>query len=158
MLYACMPYGCLCVCVCVCVLALPFLTSSIFFHFYFPFSLSYYASSLSFPSVVPYPFFPPPFLPSLLTFPHTPYSTLQLTVMKTRGKPEVSAQSSAEQVHRTIHCLYKYCMSLSCTNCQYLLSFLYSSFLSLGYILLSFFLSLHITLFLSYLFFFHFFL
>ena len=93
------------VCVCVCVLALPFLTSSIFFHFYFPFSLSYYASSLSFPSVVPYPFLPPPFLPSLLTFPHTPYSTLQLTVMKTRGKPEVSAQSSAEQVHRTIHCL-----------------------------------------------------
>ena len=66
-------------------------------------------------------FLPPPFLPSHLTSPHTPYSTIQLTVMKTRGKPEVSAQSSAEQVNKIIHCLSTFNMSFTCTNCPFLL-------------------------------------
>lgn len=86
---------------------------------------SFLHSLLSLPSSSPSTLSP------YLTFPFTPYSTQQLTVMKTRGKPEVSAQSSAEQVNKIIHCLYKYSIRFTFTNYQYLLHlFLNSKFIT----------------------------
>ena len=87
-----------------------------------------------------------PSFSSFLLLPSSSFSTLQLTVMKTRGKPEVSAQSSAEQVNRIIYCLsFKYSMRFICMNCQcFLLSFFI--FIYIHFFLLPFYPSFYVCI------------